>query len=49
MPAKPEHHVNRATAVQMATYRTATTQAPEPAPEPKRPEPLAGNPSRALL
>ncbi|MEU6122842.1 hypothetical protein [Streptomyces sp. NPDC047123] len=40
--------MNRATVVQMDTYR------PAPAgfyarPEPKRPEPLAANPFRALL
>ncbi|MGW7088839.1 DUF3987 domain-containing protein [Streptomyces sp. NPDC054871] len=50
MPAAPEREQNRATVVQMDAYRPAPAQDLEPAPEPKRPEPLAdANPFRALL
>ncbi|GCD45365.1 DUF3987 domain-containing protein [Streptomyces paromomycinus] len=50
MPAAPERDENRATVVQMDAYRSMPKQAPEPTPEPKRPEPLAdSNPFRALL
>lgn len=48
-PTAPEREQNRATVVQMDAYRSAPAQAPKPAPEPKRPEPLAANPLRALL
>ncbi|MFF4606159.1 DUF3987 domain-containing protein [Streptomyces sp. NPDC001339] len=48
-PASAERDQNRATVVRMDAYRPTPTQAPEPAPEPKRPEPLVDNPFRALL
>ncbi|MFH8609580.1 DUF3987 domain-containing protein [Streptomyces sp. NPDC018029] len=49
MPADPEPEPQRATVVQMDAYRPTPKQAPEPAPEPKRPEPLDANPFLALL
>ncbi|MEU1826362.1 DUF3987 domain-containing protein [Streptomyces abikoensis] len=48
-PASAERKENRATVVQLDAYRSALVQAPKPAPEPKRSEPLADNPFRALL
>ena len=49
-PASAEREQNRASVVRLDAYRPAPNQAPERAPEPKRPEPLADlNPFRALL
>ncbi|MGA4849272.1 hypothetical protein ACOBQB_24550 [Streptomyces sp. G5(2025)] len=48
-PADSKRDENRATVVQMDAYRPTPRQAPEPAPEPKRPGPLDANPFRALL
>ncbi|MCI3934055.1 hypothetical protein [Streptomyces sp. AN091965] len=48
-PAAPEREENRATIVRMDAYRSTPKQAPEPTPEPNRPEPLDANPFRALL
>jgi hypothetical protein len=49
MPAAAEREARRPTVVRLDTYRPEPKQAPEPAPEPKRPEPLEENPFRALL
>ncbi|MBD0840907.1 DUF3987 domain-containing protein [Streptomyces sp. TRM68416] len=47
---RAETHGNGAKVVSMDAYRPEPKQAPEPAPQPKRPEPLAdSNPFRALL
>ncbi|GGY85775.1 hypothetical protein GCM10010300_32300 [Streptomyces olivaceoviridis] len=59
-PASAEREQNRARVVRLDAYRPEPTQAPEPAPEPKRlvrtpvsvterPKPLEENPFRALL
>ncbi|WP_053196282.1 hypothetical protein [Streptomyces viridochromogenes] len=49
-PASAEREQNRASVVRLDAYRPETKQAPEPAPEPKRPEPRAeANPFLALL
>lgn len=48
-PTNSLREQNRATVVRMDTYRSTPKQAPEPTPEPKRPEPLDANPFRALL
>ncbi|MEU6477185.1 hypothetical protein ABZ858_09885 [Streptomyces sp. NPDC047017] len=48
-PANSQRDQNRATVVQMDAYRPAPAQAPAAAPEPKRAEPLAATPFRALL
>ncbi len=50
MPAEPEREQNRSTVVRLDTYREVSKQAPEPAPERKRSEPLGDvNPFLALL
>ncbi|WP_159058840.1 hypothetical protein [Streptomyces caeruleatus] len=50
MPASAEREQNRASVVRLDAYRPELKQAPKPATEPKRSEPLAdSNPFRALL
>ncbi|MEU6921300.1 DUF3987 domain-containing protein [Streptomyces sp. NPDC046631] len=48
-PAGPQRDEKRATVVRLDAYRSAPVQAPAIASEPKRTEPLADNPFRALL